>query len=161
MIVIQSVLTAALAICIAVNAIIVTCKENPHTKKRKELEKQREADLTPLDARNSLLGGPLSPRGGPGGKGRYSLTPTQDTFHFNDTSGQSNFPLHHMTPAPDYPPPRSVHHSRNESLQSASGESLVRSAAPMPFASAPFASSGHERPHSSQYDDYPQQGRGY
>ena len=75
LIAVQSVLTAALAILIAVNAIIICCKENPHRKRRKEAGKflkalvivrydltplaekvNREIDnLTPLDARNSLL----------------------------------------------------------------------------------------------------------
>ena len=78
LIAVQSVLTLALAILIAVNAIIVCCKENPHRKRRKEAgvylqtlwipthlspnanigsEKlNRDLDnLTPLDARNSLL----------------------------------------------------------------------------------------------------------
>ena len=36
LIAVQSVLTAALAILIAVNAIIICCKENPHRKRRKE-----------------------------------------------------------------------------------------------------------------------------
>ncbi|EKG21158.1 hypothetical protein MPH_01514 [Macrophomina phaseolina MS6] len=57
LIVMQSVLTGVLAILIAVNSIIVCCKENPHRKRRKEQEKlNRDLDnLTPLDARNSLL----------------------------------------------------------------------------------------------------------
>ncbi|EHA54827.1 hypothetical protein MGG_15749 [Pyricularia oryzae 70-15] len=56
LIVIQSTLTGVLAILIAWNAIIACCKANPHRKRRKELEKMRDADtLTPLDARNSLL----------------------------------------------------------------------------------------------------------
>ncbi|KAB2579994.1 hypothetical protein BFW01_g5498 [Lasiodiplodia theobromae] len=57
LIVMQSVLTGVLAILIAVNSIVVCCKENPHRKKRKEQEKlNRDLDnLTPLDARNSLL----------------------------------------------------------------------------------------------------------
>ena len=77
LIAVQSVLTASLAILIAVNSIIFCCKENPHRKRRKaagELilaltyppvvviltipaEKlNRDLDnLTPLDARNSLL----------------------------------------------------------------------------------------------------------
>jgi hypothetical protein len=56
LIAVQSALTAVLAILIAVNAIIMCCKENPHRKRRKELEKLRDLDnLTPLDARNSLL----------------------------------------------------------------------------------------------------------
>ncbi|CZR50858.1 related to calcium-related spray protein [Phialocephala subalpina] len=57
LIAVQSVLTGVLAILIAVNAIIMCCKENPHRKRRKEAEKMnRDLDnLTPLDARNSLL----------------------------------------------------------------------------------------------------------
>lgn len=57
LIAVQSVLTGVLGILIAANAIILCCKENPHRKRRKELEKlNRETDnLTPLDARNSLL----------------------------------------------------------------------------------------------------------
>ncbi|KAH7410428.1 hypothetical protein DE146DRAFT_355480 [Phaeosphaeria sp. MPI-PUGE-AT-0046c] len=56
LVVVQASLTGVLAILIAVNAIIMCCKENPHRKKRKEAEKARDIDnLTPLDARNSLL----------------------------------------------------------------------------------------------------------
>ncbi|KAI4127700.1 MAG: hypothetical protein LQ338_003075 [Usnochroma carphineum] len=57
LIAVQSVLTVALGILIAVNSIIVCCRENPHRKRRKEAEKlNRDLDnLTPLDARNSLL----------------------------------------------------------------------------------------------------------
>ncbi|KAK3940071.1 hypothetical protein QBC46DRAFT_218757, partial [Diplogelasinospora grovesii] len=57
LIAVQSALTGILAILIAWNAISACCKENPHRKRRKELEKmQRDTDnLTPLDARNSLL----------------------------------------------------------------------------------------------------------
>ena len=57
LIAVQSVLTGVLAILIAVNAVIICCKENPHRKRRKEAEKlNRDLDnLTPLDARNSLL----------------------------------------------------------------------------------------------------------
>lgn len=55
LVVVQAVLTGVLAILIAVNAIVICCKENPHRKKRKELEKARNENLTPLDARNSLL----------------------------------------------------------------------------------------------------------
>lgn len=56
LVVMQSVLTGLLAILIAVNAIIICCRDNPHRKKRKEAEKMRDLDnLTPLDARNSLL----------------------------------------------------------------------------------------------------------
>ncbi|EKD15487.1 uncharacterized protein L3040_009185 [Drepanopeziza brunnea f. sp. 'multigermtubi'] len=57
MIALQSTLTAALAILIAMNAIILFCKENPHRKRRKEAEKlNHDIDtLTPLHAHNSLL----------------------------------------------------------------------------------------------------------
>ncbi|KAI9848400.1 MAG: hypothetical protein M1837_000194 [Sclerophora amabilis] len=62
LIAVQSALTGALAILIAVNAIIVCVRENPHRKKRKEAEKfNRDLDnLTPLDARNSLLMDPTN-----------------------------------------------------------------------------------------------------
>lgn len=56
LIAIQAALTGVLALLIAWNAIIAICKENPHRKRRKEMEKMRDLDnLTPLDARNSLL----------------------------------------------------------------------------------------------------------
>ncbi|KAI0889140.1 TRP-domain-containing protein [Annulohypoxylon maeteangense] len=57
LIAIQSALAGILAILIAYNAIIACFKQNPHRKRRKEMEKmQRDMDtLTPLDARNSLL----------------------------------------------------------------------------------------------------------
>ncbi|KAI0125771.1 hypothetical protein BJ170DRAFT_446675 [Xylariales sp. AK1849] len=57
LIAVQSALTGILAILIGWNAIVACCKENPHRKRRKEMEKmQRDMDtLTPLDARNSLL----------------------------------------------------------------------------------------------------------
>ncbi|KAL8370686.1 hypothetical protein RB595_000853 [Gaeumannomyces hyphopodioides] len=56
LIVVQSTLTGILAILIAWNAISACCKANPHRQRRKELEKMRDTDnLTPLDARNSLL----------------------------------------------------------------------------------------------------------
>lgn len=57
LIVVQSTLTGVLAILIAVNAIIMCIRENPHAKKRKEAEKANRDldDLTPLDARDSLL----------------------------------------------------------------------------------------------------------
>ncbi|CAK7202525.1 hypothetical protein SEUCBS139899_005249 [Sporothrix eucalyptigena] len=56
LIAVQSALSGILAILIAWNAIVACVKENPHRKRRKELEKARDTDnLTPLDARNSLL----------------------------------------------------------------------------------------------------------
>ncbi|RPA93737.1 TRP-domain-containing protein [Choiromyces venosus 120613-1] len=143
LIVIQSVLTAALAICIAVNAIIVMCKENPHDKRRKELEKQREADnLTPLGPRHSILGAPIGQ--GLDGKGRYSATPTRDEFLLNDASGRTNLPLHHMTPAP--PPQHPFSHNRSAS-SSTDRQGLVSGAAPMPLAHGRQESQGG-------YDEY-------
>ncbi|KAL7627798.1 hypothetical protein AAE478_001993 [Parahypoxylon ruwenzoriense] len=57
LIAIQSALAGLLAILIVWNAIVAFCEQNPHRKRRKEMEKmQRDMDnLTPLDARNSLL----------------------------------------------------------------------------------------------------------
>ncbi|KAK3393009.1 hypothetical protein B0H63DRAFT_516218 [Podospora didyma] len=55
LIAVQSALTGILAILIAWNAIVACCKENPHRKRRKEMEKMQRDTLTPLDARNSLL----------------------------------------------------------------------------------------------------------
>ncbi|KAK5663296.1 hypothetical protein OQA88_3724 [Cercophora sp. LCS_1] len=56
LIAVQSALTGILAILIAWNAISACCKQNPHRKRRKEMEKMQQRDtLTPLDARNSLL----------------------------------------------------------------------------------------------------------
>ncbi|EEH47753.2 uncharacterized protein PADG_03837 [Paracoccidioides brasiliensis Pb18] len=58
LITVQSALTGILAILIAVNAIILCFRKNPHkARQRKDLETMdRDLDtLTPLDARNSLL----------------------------------------------------------------------------------------------------------
>lgn len=57
LIAVQSSLAGILALLIVWNAMIACCKENPHRKRRKEMEKmQKDMDaLTPLDARNSLL----------------------------------------------------------------------------------------------------------
>ncbi|KAF2859501.1 TRP-domain-containing protein [Piedraia hortae CBS 480.64] len=61
--VVQCVLTGVLAVLIAVNSIVGLIRENPHRKKRKELEKLNSRDpddLTALDARNSLLMSPVA-----------------------------------------------------------------------------------------------------
>ncbi|KAL7935385.1 hypothetical protein V8C35DRAFT_271682 [Trichoderma chlorosporum] len=57
MIAIQSTLTVALALLVGWNAINAAIKMNPHRKRRKEMEKLRgdHDDLTPLDARNTML----------------------------------------------------------------------------------------------------------
>lgn len=99
------------------------CKENPHRKKRKEQEKLREAgDLTPLDARNSLLSGPY----GNDGKGQYQKAPVADQFYFNDSQGAGSRPASGIIP---------MQHMRNAS--EASGRPLVVSAAPIGGSSPP------------------------
>lgn len=55
LVVVQAVLTGILFILIVVNALVMCFKTNPHRKARKEAEKNRGDNLTPLDARNSLL----------------------------------------------------------------------------------------------------------
>lgn len=64
LVVVQTVLTVVLGILIAINGLIVCIKENPHTRARREAEKgqiNRDLDnLTPLDARNSLLMEPMA-----------------------------------------------------------------------------------------------------
>ncbi|KAI0390934.1 TRP-domain-containing protein [Xylariaceae sp. FL0594] len=55
LIAVQSALAVVLAILIFWNAILSLCKQNPHEKRRKEMEKMQRDTLTPLDARNSLL----------------------------------------------------------------------------------------------------------
>ncbi|EOD48514.1 putative duf907 domain protein [Neofusicoccum parvum UCRNP2] len=99
LIVMQSVLTGVLAILIAVNSIIVCCKENPHRKKRKEQEKLNRDldDLTPLDARNSLLMDPTEYKSQrhsiiAGAKG-YDPVPMQEgvskNYHRRDVSREN------------------------------------------------------------------------
>merc|ERR1712000_196631 len=57
LIAVQSTLTVILVVLIAWHAFEACCQENPHRKRRKEMEKLKNTmdDLTPLDARNSLL----------------------------------------------------------------------------------------------------------
>ncbi|KAF1979502.1 TRP-domain-containing protein [Bimuria novae-zelandiae CBS 107.79] len=100
LVVMQAVLTGLLAILIAVNAIVICCKENPHKKKRKEVEKGRDLDnLTPLDARNSLLMDPQEYKRGSilsvGGRRGYDpipLTEQNTSYHGARpfTDGQEN-----------------------------------------------------------------------
>ncbi len=107
LVVVQSVLTAVLAILIAVNALIVCIKENPHRKRRREAEKlNRYLDnLTPLDARNSLLMEPMAqhntaykgaaPPIGPFSdpKGRYDAVPRRPASPtYTDTSAFTRAP---------------------------------------------------------------------
>ncbi|KAI9762530.1 MAG: hypothetical protein M4579_000333 [Chaenotheca gracillima] len=124
LIAVQSALTGALAILIAVNAIIICVRENPHNRKKKEAEKyNRDLDnLTPLDARNSLLMDPGSFKDHPivtetpiDAKKGYYAVPTVPAFR-------------------DITPPPGVGRGRRRE----SGENLVGSA----------ASIGHHHSHS-------------
>ncbi|EGY18433.1 DUF907 domain-containing protein [Verticillium dahliae VdLs.17] len=75
LIAVQSALTGILAILIVWNAFNACCKVNPHRQRRKEMEKmQRDMDnLTPLDARNSLLLDRKDPEAGPNGETTYAM----------------------------------------------------------------------------------------
>jgi len=114
LVVVQSLLTGVLAILIAANAIIMCCKENPHRKRRKEAEKlNRDFDnLTPLDARNSLLMDPSR------------MTP----MSFENPKRSSDSYLHE--PTNPYAGATPLRKYRNEGpLEST--ENLVRGAAPL------------------------------
>jgi len=90
LIVVQCVLTATLAILIAVNALIGLIRVNPHRKQRKANEKKLLAadldDLTPLDARNSLLMEPMAQRHRAG-----SSTSTSNSMYKAPTTTSSPF----------------------------------------------------------------------
>ncbi|KAL8805105.1 MAG: hypothetical protein Q9182_002195 [Xanthomendoza sp. 2 TL-2023] len=131
LIAVQSVLTAALAILIAVNSIIVCCKENPHRKRRKEAEQlNRDLDnLTPLDARNSLLMDPADYKDAKNAHvGEYPMS-----TYSSRTSYEAVRPYRDATP-----PPRPW--GRREST-----ENLVNSAASI--------GQRHERSGSRESDD--------
>ena len=101
------------------------CKDNPHEKRRKELEKQREGDnLTPLDPRNSiLLGNGL----GHDGKGYYRTASSGETFYPIEQQGSSQYQMHPMTRQEPHGP----YHDRSPSAGTISAQSLVHSAAPL------------------------------
>lgn len=112
LLVVQGALTAVLAILIAVNSIIVCCRENPHRKRRKEAEKlNRDFDnLTPLeDPRASF---PMEPQ-------PYKGTPQK---HQRDLSGVT---LNN----PAYEPFRGQEKPRLNALRADSSDFLVSSAA--------------------------------
>lgn len=116
-------------------------KENPHKIRRKELEKQREADLiTPLDARNSLLMGGTHRAND--GKGYYHPTATHEVGVTGGYDPNAQYPLHHMTPAPEGPG-----HFRTGSAASKTG--LVGAAVPMGYAPG-----NHGRQASGAYEEY-------
>ncbi|KAL1310822.1 hypothetical protein AAFC00_001059 [Neodothiora populina] len=88
LIVVQGVLTGALAILIAVNAIIACVRMNPHRKRRKEAEKLNRDldDLTPLDARNSLLMDPMLLADAKGAHSKATMvSPSLHTTTTNDS----------------------------------------------------------------------------
>jgi len=117
LIAVQSVLTVVLAILIAVNAIIMCCKENPHRRRRKEAEKlNRDLDnLTPLDARNSLLMD--SSRMGT----NYESDPKHPLVPYANAT-----PLRSFSPARPFTP-----QTHRPTMSTDSEENLVRGAAPL------------------------------
>lgn len=126
LIVMQSVLTGLLAILIAVNAIVVFFRANPHRKARKEAEKlNRDLDnLTPLDARNSLLLSPEQQR-----KTGHLRDGSDDSFHYRDARPYTD---HEANTA--YLPP----HHREPSVPSLGGGYSVRGASPAPSMRQPL-----------------------
>jgi len=141
LIAIQSTLTAALAILLAINAIVVMCKDNPHERRRREIEERRQ-----MDARNSLVLG----KGAHGhdGKGYYQTTPTQDTFFPIEQQGSSQYPMQPMSRHDPYGG-LAPYHERSPSAGTLSRQSLISSAAP-PADHVP-----------GQHDSYRGYGRGY
>lgn len=148
LIAVQSVLTGVLAILIAANAIIMCCKENPHRKRRKEAEKlNRDLDnLTPLDARNSLLMDPTKLNSSSTAYDHDPKTPLTKTVSENDSflndpanpySGAT--PMRPYTPqsqrpyTPESPfPARPFTANSHRTLRSMdSRENLVQGAAPL------------------------------
>jgi len=125
LIVVQCVLTGILAILIAINAIITCVKENPHTAKRREAAKLRHDNgsgidnLTPLDARNSLLMGEIS---------------HHDTAYKAPLAATTPFYADHARGRPDSP------YSHYDDREYRDEEHLVAGAAPL--------GSGHYRDHS-------------
>ncbi|KAI9882800.1 MAG: hypothetical protein M1823_005448 [Watsoniomyces obsoletus] len=136
LIVMQSVLTATLVILIAVNAIMICCRANPHRKKRKEAEKlNRDLDnLTPLDPRNSLLMEPPPTTTTTGGFSDPSMR--KDRGRFDDDSIETNSKIYdryhnHRSDSPeDGRGMNMVGGGRRESR-----ELLVQAAAGMPYTS--------------------------
>ena len=138
LIVVQSVLTAVLAILIAVNALITCIKENPHRKKRKEAEKlNRDLDnLTPLDARNSLLMEPMAQQNTAYKPGLVTAPA------FGDKKGQYN-PVPHRADSPALTETSSFSRpSRFERQESR--ENLVSSAAGMGRRDRSASTSAHQ-----------------
>ena len=147
LIAVQSILTAVLAILIAVNAIIVCIRENPHRKQRKQAGKIARPqktigqlvdndperlnrdfdDLTPLDARNSLLIDPT--------EYKDVKNPQAKSYPLSTYSSRRSYDM--VQPYRDETPPPRRPRGADES-----SENLVRSAADM----------GHDRSASQESD---------
>ena len=160
LIVVQSVLTGVLAILIAVNAIILCCKENPHRKRRKELGKSsqtkyqatqtnpkteeleklnREDTLTPLDAHNDLLSNPSR------------LNPTNTSSIYSQDSKHTYNPQNEMNdPANPYsgrqyntqPQHRAMNSFGSQTNLMVDAAPAGRSISPAPRGNIPWAPSG-------------------
>lgn len=147
LIVMQSVLTGVLAILIAVNAIITCVKENPHRRRRKDAEKyNRDIDnLTPLDARNSLLmdAAPLTEyKGRQADNGMTKAPLVSSSLH--TTNSNTTYGRYDPVPPRDGSPPgydseRSLSRARGPygANYNDSHDNLVASAAPMGGRSSP------------------------
>ncbi|RJE25928.1 DUF907 domain-containing protein [Aspergillus sclerotialis] len=83
LIAVQSALTGVLAILIATNAIILCIRKNPHVQQRKEAEKMNRDvdDLTPLDARESLLMEHHPPRKDDSEMSKFNFTGPYQPYH--------------------------------------------------------------------------------
>lgn len=148
-IVIQAILAGVVAIMIIVNVFISLIKANPHRQRRKEAEKLNRDldDLTPLDARNSLLLMSTANTKGPHHR-TGSLTSTNHPYthdvkatspliqmHSGESFQDENHHHPHAVPMTPYrgssereltPQARGLRH-----LHSESSEHLMSSAAPM------------------------------
>ncbi|KAF3939392.1 hypothetical protein ABW19_dt0209539 [Dactylella cylindrospora] len=150
LIVVQSVLTGLLAILIAVNAIIICCRQNYYTKRRHQREKLAEEaklrdTLTPLDPRNSIIDPASYGRNYQDGKGRYQPTPTRDDFALEEYPAPRPYPVPpHDRDGSPVPHPyahnrsfsgeshhRSFSGDRNLEYGAGSRQSLIGGAAPM------------------------------
>lgn len=135
LIAVQSAMTGILAILIAVNAIIMCVKENPHRKRRKEAEKlNRDLDnLTPLDARNSLLIDPTKMSGADSAYEHDAKHPlvrdgSADSFTHNESANPYAVPMRPFTPQDRPFTPKSQHRTLGSRD---SHENLVQNAAPL------------------------------
>lgn len=130
LIAVQSGLTVVLVILIFWHAIAACCQANPHRQKRKEMEKilQRDVDdLTPLDARNSLL------LDRPGSEGKMSMFSVASSRSLNKEPMRPVSPDRFVAPSergfpsPMAPPggplhrfltPAAPHHAHSGSMES-------------------------------------------